>query len=66
LTLATFFTVIPKDPVQVTPADVFEFLADQRADRSVIRVADRESGLSAQQRTVEGEALSSSSPGGLL
>ena len=28
--LKTFFTVIGKDPVQVTAADVFEFLADQR------------------------------------
>ncbi len=46
--LKTFFTVIAKDPVQVTAADVFEFLADQRGDRSVIRLADRESGLSAR------------------
>jgi integrase/recombinase XerD len=40
--------VIGKDPVEVTAADVFEFLADQRGDRSVIRLADRESGLSAR------------------
>ena len=46
--LKTFFTVIPKDPVAVTAADVFEFLAHQRGDRSVIRLADRESGLSAR------------------
>jgi integrase/recombinase XerD len=45
--LKAFFTVIGKDPVQVTAADVFEFLADQRGDRSVVRLADRESGLSA-------------------
>ena len=32
----------------MTAADVFEFLADQRGDRSVIRLADRESGLSAR------------------
>jgi integrase/recombinase XerD len=46
--LKAFFTVIARDPVQVTAADVFEFLADQRGDRSVIRLADRESGLSAR------------------
>jgi site-specific recombinase XerD len=46
--LKTFFTVIPKDPVQVTAADVFEFLAHQRGDRTVVRLADRESGLSAR------------------
>jgi hypothetical protein len=28
--LKTFFAVIGKDPVEVTAADVFEFLADQR------------------------------------
>ena len=28
--LKTFFTVIGKDPVEVTAADVLEFLADQR------------------------------------
>ena len=32
--LKTFFTVIGKDPVQVTAADVFDFLADQRGDRT--------------------------------
>src|SRR5215467_12530586 len=46
--LKTFFTVIGKDPVQVAAADVFEFLADQRGDRTVVRLADRESGLSAR------------------
>jgi integrase len=46
--LGTFFTVIPKDPVLVTAADVSEFLAGQRGDRSVIRLADREPGLSAR------------------
>ncbi len=46
--LKTFFTVIPKDPAAVTAADVFEFLADQRGDRTVVRLADRESGLSAR------------------
>jgi site-specific recombinase XerD len=46
--LKTFFTVVAKEPVAVTPADVFEFLADQRGDRTVVRLADRESGLSAR------------------
>jgi integrase/recombinase XerD len=46
--LKAFFTVIGKDPVAVTAADVFDFLADQRGDRTVIRLADRESGLSAR------------------
>jgi hypothetical protein len=36
--LKTFFTVIAKGPVQVTAADVFDFLADQRGDRTVARV----------------------------
>ena len=43
--LKTFFTVARKDPREVTPADVFEFLADQRGDRTVVRLCDRESGL---------------------
>ena len=46
--LKAFFTVIAKDPVAVTAADVFEFLAHQRGDRTVVRLADRESGLSAR------------------
>ena len=46
--LKAFFTVVRKDPVAVTAADVFEFLADQRGDRTVVRLADRESGLSAR------------------
>jgi integrase/recombinase XerD len=46
--LKAFFAVVAKDPVEVTPADVFEFLAHQRGDRSVVRLADRESGLSAR------------------
>jgi site-specific recombinase XerD len=46
--LKTLFTVVPEDPVEVTAADVFEFLAHQRGDRSVVRLADRESGLSAR------------------
>src|SRR5215469_9977710 len=46
--LKAFFAVTGKDPVEVTPADVFDFLAGQRGDRAVIRLADRESGLSAR------------------
>jgi integrase/recombinase XerD len=46
--LKSFFTLVAKDPVDVTAADVFDFLADQRGDRTVVRLADRESGLSAR------------------
>ncbi len=46
--LKAFFTVVCKGPVEVTAADVFEFLAHQRGDRTVIRLTDRESGLSAR------------------
>src|SRR5256884_183907 len=46
--LKAFFAVIGRDRVEVTAGDVFEFLADQRGDRTVIRLADRESGLSAR------------------
>jgi integrase/recombinase XerD len=46
--LKTFFTVVRKAPVEVTAADVFDFLADQRGDRTVVRLADRESGLPAR------------------
>ena len=46
--LKIFCTVVAKDPREVAAADVFEFLADQRGDRTVVRLADRESGLSAR------------------
>jgi integrase/recombinase XerD len=46
--LKTFFAVVAKEPAAVTAADVFEFLAQQRGDRTVVRIADRESGLSAR------------------
>ena len=46
--LKAFFAVITKDPVEVTAADVFEFLAHQRGDRTVVRLADRVPGLSAR------------------
>src|SRR5258706_15778778 len=46
--LKTFFTVIAKDPLEVVAADGFEFLADQRGDRTVIRLRDGGSGFSAR------------------
>jgi integrase/recombinase XerD len=46
--LKTFFTVVDRDPLAVTPADVFEFLSAQRGDRRVVRMSDRESGLLAR------------------
>jgi integrase/recombinase XerD len=46
--LKVFFTVVGRDPVAVTASDVFEFLAHQRGDRTVVRLSDRESGLSAR------------------
>ncbi len=46
--LKTFFAVIDKDPVEVSSADVFEFIAAQRGDRTVVRISDGESGLSAR------------------
>ena len=46
--LKVFFTVVAKDPVTVAPVDGSEFLAHQRGDRTVVRLADRESGLSAR------------------
>src|SRR2546426_11581761 len=46
--LKTFFVVVAKDPVEVVAADVFDFVAHQRGDRRVIRMSDRESGLSAR------------------
>ena len=39
--LKVFFTVVDRDPVTVSPPDVFEFLAQQRGDRTVVRLADR-------------------------
>jgi len=46
--LKTFFTVVKKDPVEVVAADIFDFLADQRGDRRVVRLVDGESGLAAR------------------
>jgi site-specific recombinase XerD len=44
--LKAFFTIVGKDPVEVTSADVLDFITAQRGDRTVVRLADRESGLS--------------------
>lgn len=46
--LKTFFSIVDKDPAGVIPADIFDFIADQRGDRSVVRISDGESGLSAR------------------
>ncbi|CAN5758745.1 tyrosine recombinase XerC [soil metagenome] len=46
--LKAFFTVVDRDPAAVIASDVFEFLAHQRGDRTVVRLSDRESGLSAR------------------
>ena len=40
--------MIGKDPVDVVAADIFDFVADQRGDRTVVRISDGESGLSAR------------------
>ena len=45
--LKAFFSIVGKPPVEVVAADVFEFLAAQRGDRTVVRLSDRESGLAA-------------------
>ena len=48
--LKCFFTEVPKDPCDVTPADVLQFVASQHAPRSgtenVVRIADASAGLS--------------------
>jgi integrase/recombinase XerD len=46
--LKAFFAVTGKAPLEVTAADVSGFLAHQRGDRTVVRLSDRESGLSVQ------------------
>jgi integrase/recombinase XerD len=46
--LKTFFSVVAKHPTVVVAADVFDFLAHQRGDRTVVRISDGESGLSAR------------------
>ncbi len=49
--LKVFFSVVGKEPSRVSTADVFAFLSEQRAPRRgprVVRLEDRESGLSAR------------------
>jgi site-specific recombinase XerD len=46
--LKAFFGVVGKDPAEVVAADVFDFLDHQRGDRTVVRISDGESGLSAR------------------
>ena len=46
--LKTFFTIVTKSPTDVVAADIFDFLADQRGDRRVVRLVDGESGLAAR------------------
>jgi site-specific recombinase XerD len=49
--LKVFFSVVGKDPVEVTTADILDFVTWQRGDRSVVRITDGESGLS--PRTIQ-------------
>jgi site-specific recombinase XerD len=46
--LKTFFSMVDKDPVEVVAVDIFAFVAHQRGDRTVVRISDGESGLSAR------------------
>jgi integrase/recombinase XerD len=46
--LKSFFAVVARDPLDVVAIDIFEFLAVQRGDRSVVRLSDGESGMSAR------------------
>src|SRR5260370_19810640 len=49
--LKIFFTVVARPPAEVTAADVFAFLAAQRAPRHgarVVRLEDGEAGLAAR------------------
>ncbi len=59
--LKVFFTLIAKDPDEVTTADVLTFITEQRSvgDSKVIRLSDGESGLSS--RTIKRRLSSLSS-----
>jgi len=59
--LKVFFTLIEKDPVEVTTADVLAFISAQRSagDPTVVRLSDGESGLSS--RTIQRRLSSLSS-----
>lgn len=46
--LNAFFTIVAKDPLEVTTADVYDFVREQRAPRGdgvVVRLVDGSSGL---------------------
>lgn len=49
--LKVFFSVVAKEPGEVTTSDVLDFITEQRGDRGVVRLVDGESGLSA--RTIQ-------------
>ena len=49
--LKVFFSVVDVDPLEVTTADVLGFITAQRGDRTVVRLGDGESGMSA--RTIQ-------------
>lgn len=49
--LKVFFSAVPKEPAEITTADIFEFISAQRAPRrgaKVVRLEDGEAGLSAR------------------
>jgi hypothetical protein len=59
--LLVFFSVIPKEPAQVTTADVFAFLHKQRAARvnpKLVRLEDGDAGLAV--RTIKRRLASDS------
>ncbi len=60
--LKVFFTLVPKEPVEVTTADVLAFITSQRSlgDRKVVRLSDGESGL-LSSRTIQRRLSSLSS-----
>ncbi len=59
--LKVFFSIVSRDPVEVTTADVLAFITAQRSggDRKVVRLVDGESGLSS--RTIQRRLSSLSS-----
>ncbi|HTY71353.1 MAG TPA: site-specific integrase [Actinomycetes bacterium] len=49
--LRAFFAVVTKDPREVRPGDVLDFIAEQRrprGDANVVRLVDGQAGLSSQ------------------
>ena len=60
--LKVFFTAVGKQPAEVTPGDVLGFIESQRAPRrgpKVVRLEDRETGLSARKESLLGHLRSS-------